>query len=131
MWLSQRKNRAGEIQTAQMGRVTLSGDPAGVYLDGERRNLPVFGPGGYCWRPELGEKVLVIKAGADGEEACVAGAGSGGTDLSPGEICIRTADGLAAIRLSPGGAIALTGYVSVNGQTVGPPPEKEEEDEET
>lgn len=52
MWISEQGRRRAEPDgTALVGRVTLPGDPAGVYLAGERRELPVFGPGGYVWRP--------------------------------------------------------------------------------
>ena len=62
MWISEQGRRRAEPDgTALVGRVTLPGDPAGVYLAGERRELPVFGPGGYVWRPEEGEQVLVLK----------------------------------------------------------------------
>ena len=48
MWISEQGRRRAEPDgTALVGRVTLPGDPAGVYLAGERRELPVFGPGGY------------------------------------------------------------------------------------
>ena len=64
MWISEQGRRRAEPDgTALVGRVTLPGDPAGVYLAGERRELPVFGPGGYVWRPEEGEQVLVLKTG--------------------------------------------------------------------
>ena len=64
MWISEQGRRRTEPDgTALVGRVTLPGDPAGVYLAGERRELPVFGPGGYVWRPEEGEQVLVLKTG--------------------------------------------------------------------
>ena len=59
MWISEQGRRRTEPDgTALVGRGTLPGDPAGVYLAGERRELPVFGPGGYVWRPEEGEQVL-------------------------------------------------------------------------
>ena len=68
MWTAERNRnpRSGE-PAAELGRVTLGGDPAGVSLGGERRWIGVYGPGGYSWRPTAGDKVLVLKAGADGE----------------------------------------------------------------
>ena len=46
MWISQRGEKAQRHTGggAEMGRVTLAGNPVGVYLDGERRELPMFGP---------------------------------------------------------------------------------------
>lgn len=115
MWLSQRK-REMQHETggvAQVGRVTLPGDPAGVYLAGERREVPVFGPGGYCWRPGLGEEVLVLKTGAAGESPCVAGVRCRG-ELAPGEVRIA-AEGGGSITLGADGTIRLDGTVLVNG----------------
>ena len=40
---------AGEPE-AETGTVTLSGESTAVYVQGERRQLPVYGPGGCCWR---------------------------------------------------------------------------------
>ena len=56
MWISQQGQKAQSHTggRAEVGRVTLAGNPVGVYLDGERRELPLFGPGGYAWRPEQG-----------------------------------------------------------------------------
>lgn len=126
MWLSQRrKSPAGADGAAQVGQVTLPGDPAGVFLAGERRDLPVFGPGGYCWRPVAGQQVLVIKTGGEGELPCVAGARETDPELAPGEICIRAEDGLACVRLKKGGVIHLTGQVYVNGAPLGGAPEEE------
>lgn len=58
---------------ADLGLVTLGGDPAGVYLGGERRWVAVCSPGGYQWRPQTGDKVLVVKAGDQREFPCLAG----------------------------------------------------------
>ena len=116
MWLSQQKRSGARREIiAETGTVTLGGDPAGVYLSGERRGLPVYGPGGYQWRPAPGQQVLVLKAGADGESPGVAGVRQEDSP-APGEVRISNADGSAAIWLSQGGALALTGLVTVNGE---------------
>lgn len=74
MWIAERSRRRLEpAELAGVGQVTLPEDPAGVWLDGERRMLPVFAPGGYVWRPSLGEQVLVLKTGRQGEAPCVLG----------------------------------------------------------
>ena len=106
-----------------MGTVTLGGDPAGVCLDGERRDLPVFAPGGYVWRPARGDQVLVLKTGAEGEAPCVAGALCGDDrEVSPGEVLIYS--GGSTVRLNggnitiSGGIVNLTGRVLVNGKIV-------------
>ena len=95
-----------------VGQVTLSGAPAGAYLDGERRDLAVLAPGGYFWRPAVGEAVLVLKQ--EGEPGCVAGVRCGG-NLDPGEVLIRAGQGDAAIRLENNGTVNLTGQVLING----------------
>lgn len=118
MWMAERDRRrtVGE-GGSQVGEVTLGGDPAGVCLDGERRDLPVFGPGGYIWRPARGDEVLVIKTGENGEAPCVAGKrGQSAWNLSEGEVIIY--GGGATISLRQGGLISLSGTVLVNGKPV-------------
>ncbi len=80
MWTSNRK-QDGRTQEApgDVGVVTLGGDPAGVYLSGERRWVAVYAPGGYQWRPAVGEKVLVLKAGDHQESPCLVGVRQEGT----------------------------------------------------
>ena len=115
MWLSQRRAEARRAETpAETGPVTLGGDPAGVYLSGERRGLPVFSPGGYQWRPAAGQEVLVLKAGADQESPCVVGVRQAGTP-EPGETYLFSQGEASAIRLSPNGTLNLTGQICVNG----------------
>lgn len=74
MWTSNRKTEGRTVEAAaDLGLVTLGGDPAGVYLGGERRWVAVCSPGGYQWRPQTGDKVLVVKAGDQREFPCLAG----------------------------------------------------------
>lgn len=112
MWMAQRsKTDSAQAPTlAEQGVVTLGGDPVGVYLDGERRWLPVYGPGGYCWRPAAGQRVLVLKAGESQEGSCVVGARQQESDLRPGEVVLTGPDG-GGLRLEQGGAVRLTGEV--------------------
>ena len=65
MWTSERRLERRTEESAALGQVTLGGDPAGVFLGGERRWLPVCAPGGYSWQPGAGDKVLVLKAGVE------------------------------------------------------------------
>ena len=113
MWTSERRLERRAEESAALGQVTLGGDPAGVFLGGERRWLPVYSPGGYCWRPALGAEVLVLKTGAQGEGACVAGTRTQ-ADVKPGEVRIQ-AEGGASITLGRDGTIRLEGTVLVNG----------------
>ena len=112
MWLSQKRPERWE-SPAQVGVVTLEGDPAAVYQSSERRDLPVFAQGGYCWRPALGAEVLVLKTGAQGEGACVAGTRIT-ANVAPGEVRIQS-EGGASITLGADGTIRLEGDVLVNG----------------
>lgn len=118
MWISEQNRRKDESEgTALVGQVTLPGDPAGVYLAGERRDLPVFGPGGYVWRPEREDQVLVLKTGRAGEQPCVAGVrGKPDWELAPGEVYLHC--GAASIHLRSDGVIAMRGTVLVNGLPV-------------
>ena len=116
MWTSERnRNLPAREAAAELGTVTLGGDPAGVSLGGERRWLTVYGPGGYSWRPTAGDKVLVLKAGAEGESPCILGTTQGVEFLFPGEV--RLAGCGSAIHLGEDG-VSLTGQVYINGQTL-------------
>lgn len=87
MWTSERsRNLSVGEPAAELGTITLGGDPAGVSLGGERRWLSVYGPGGYNWRPTSGDRVLVLKAGAEGESPCILGTTQDAEDLKPGEV---------------------------------------------
>ena len=116
MWTSERnRNLPAREAAAELGTVTLGGDPAGVSLGGERRWLTVYGPGGYSWRPTVGDKVLVLKAGAEGESPCILGTTQGEEELKPGEV--RLAGCGSSIHLGEDG-VSLTGQVYINGQTL-------------
>lgn len=117
MWLSRQSREASRSrQEPETGVVTLEGEETAVYLAGERRDLPVLSPGGYCWRPAEGETVLVLKSGADGEELWVAGVPGDGTDLAPGEVRIQSRQ--AAVFLGNDGSIDLRGTVKINGTPI-------------
>lgn len=118
MWISRRNGTGSQRkESAQVGHVTVEGDLTGAMLDGERRGMPVYGPGGYVWRPSQGQEILVVKAGADGEQPCVAGARGGPEmNLAPGEVYIHS--GGASILISNGGVISMSGLVLVNGKPV-------------
>ena len=113
MWTSERSRRlpVKEAQ-AELGLVTLGGDPAGVVLGGERRQVSVYSPGGYCWRPREGDRVLVLKAGGEGETPCVVGAVLEEAQLQPGEVCVK--GGNSAVRLGED-CLELSGEVTING----------------
>ena len=117
MWISEMAARsAREAESAvEAGRVSIGGASPAVYADGELRGLRVLAPGGYRWRPSVGDDVLVLKT-PDGA-AYVAGAEQGGTgaNLENGEVCIVSGGG-AELRLKNNGGIELRGPVRLVGR---------------
>ncbi len=113
MWTPERTARPAQIPpAAELGQVTLSGDPAGVSLGGERRWLPVYSPGGYCWKPAAGDRVLVLHTGPDQELPCVAGAVQPNQPLQPGEVRISGGDSQISLERQ---ALRLDGNLLLNG----------------
>lgn len=113
MWLSEERNRKTAVEAvAEWGPVTIS-EPAAVYLAGERRQVPVCCPGGYTWRPSVGDDVLVLKAGKQAEQPYILGKTQGEDDgLQPGQIRIGGID--CSILWSD--KLELAGDVSINGE---------------
>lgn len=114
MWTTEQSRRLPiDEAAAEVGQVTLEGQPCGVSLGGERRLIPVYTPGGYTWKPRVGEKVLVLKAGSDREEPCVAGLEQPSNALKPGEVEIS--GGTVRLLLSEKGlflnGVALEDYI--------------------
>lgn len=119
MWLSRQSRQPSRWDSpAELGTVTLGGNPAGVYLSGERRNLPVIAPGGYYWRPAAGQQVLVLKAGTDGELPCVAGVHTSNCPetLQAGDLLLTT--GKASVRIGADGSLDLRGKLLLNGTPI-------------
>lgn len=127
MWTSNRK-REGLSQecAADQGIVTLGGDPAAVYLGGERRWVSLYTPGGYQWRPKAGDKVLVVKAGDHREIPCLVGKRpdelSEEDELPPGSVRIHSGTGVVLLDEEgltlQGDEVALEGDITVNGQSL-------------
>lgn len=112
MWTSKPAPRLpSEEPWADTGTVTLGGDPAAVSLGGERRQVPVYAPGGYQWRPAAGDQVLVLKTGAQRESPCVAGVCCQNGALSPGEVRISSGSGQVSLR---DGRVEVQGQLWVN-----------------
>lgn len=114
MWLSkQMKMKEQSPVGANLGTVSVADPAPAVMTDGEARRLQLLTPGGYCWRPTVGDAVLVIKD--DGGSPCVMGVcGQSPVELQPGEVCLHA--GGASIYLDRSGAIHLTGTVYLNGK---------------
>lgn len=115
MWISQRGRVIGRQEhDARVGVVTAQGELAGVYTDGHQRQLPVAAPGGYRWKPQNGQQVLVIKTGADAESACIAAQQeTASNDLKPGEVELYGQG--CSVKLDADGRIHIQGTVLVNG----------------
>ena len=118
MWISQQGRSAGKQENhARMAVVTAQGEQAGVYMDGHQCWLPVAAPGGYRWKPRSGQQVLVMKSGADAENAhIVAQQEMAEYNLKPGEVELY-ADG-CSVKLDVQGQVQLQGTVVVNGVTL-------------
>ena len=116
MFLGKRERQERPAGMALTGPVTLPGDQLGVYLEGERRGVTVYAPGGYHWVPATGDEVLVLKTGERGEKPCAVGVAAGGQGLLPGEVLITA--GVASIKLGLNGQVAITGNLTVNGMPV-------------
>ena len=113
MWLSKKAVELHEESIAQIGGVTIGGGNVAVYTDVEQRGLELLSPGGYTWRPKVGQDVLVIKCGG---EAVVAGAKQSGTpaDFTAGEVYIKS-DGAGSIYLKNDGSLVVSGDTVING----------------
>lgn len=116
MFLGKRERQEGPAGMALTGPVTLPGDRLGVWLEGERRGVAVYAPGGYHWVPNPGDEVLVLKTGERGERPCAVGVAAGGQGLLPGEVLITA--GVASIKLGMDGQVSVTGNLTVNGVPV-------------
>ena len=124
MWMAEGRTAAPREEGAELGIVTIGGNPAAVETRGEVRNLPVFGPGGYVWVPRRGQRVLVLKGGPGGEEQCLAAAEQGEVPgLLPGETALRV--GKASLALRVDGRIELKGLIYLNGELVSAPEEED------
>ena len=140
MWLSEERSRKAAAEAvAEWGPVTI-GEPAAVYLAGERRQVPVCCPGGYAWRPGVGDEVLILKAGNEGEQPYILGkAQTRAEPLQPGQVRVQS----SRCSILWGDRLQLTGEVQVNGELLesmirrvvrellGLPEEEEKEEEGT
>jgi len=118
MWLSsQGKKEPTEELFAQVGKVSIPGTSAGVYLAGERRNVAMIAPAGYHWLPQQQDAVLVIPCGEEKSPYMIGKeqeAVSGALTLSPGEVWISV-NGTGGIHLRRDGTVNLIGEVYLNG----------------
>lgn len=114
MWLSKKLNRETDSPGACVGAVTIGGENAAVFTNREARNLGVYAPGGYLWKPRKGDSVLVIKGEGESEDCIVAtkiGGQLGG--MESGEVYIHA--GGASIYLKNDGSVCINGKLMING----------------
>lgn len=119
MWLSKNaaKQPVGGVQDAgcQDGVVTIAGDSPAVLSGCEQRGLDICAPGGYIWRPESGQEVVIIKTSeGSGAVAGVKGGDSG--EVSPGEVRLFSKG--CSIYLKNNGEIEISGDVYINGRKI-------------
>lgn len=116
MFLAKREREQSAGAAALTGPVTVAGAPAAAYLEGERRDVAIYAPGGYHWVPGWGDEVLVLKAGESGEKPCALGVPTAPAGLRPGEVLIH--GGTCSLKLGLNGTVEVTGMLTVNGKTV-------------
>ena len=118
MWLSERAAAAKRErqEMASAGEVTIGGDSAGVYTTYEARDAVVSSPGGYTWRPRVGDGVLVMK-GSAGESFIAGCVGETNSGLAEGEVRISSGGG-AEILLKNNGDVILRGNIFLEGTVI-------------
>jgi len=111
MWLSERA--AAKSRSASVAEVGTATGGMSVCTDAEKRNLPVYSPGGYAWSPKFGDDVLVMKC-ADGLSRVVSAVCEPHEGMENGEILIYSCG--ASICLKNDGRILFNGDVYINGE---------------
>jgi len=99
-------------EPAAEGTVTIGGESPAVEGAGERRGLDIYAPGGYCWLPAAGDRVLTL--GGDGRAVLGMPTGAAPDGMQPGEVYIKSDSG-ASLWLRRDGSIQLSGRVSISG----------------
>ena len=121
MWLSKRiVQETPEFEPATLGTVSIGGEDAAVVTDGEKRDVRIISPGGYCWQPGAGESVLVLKA----SQTYIPGAlQTAQAELAPGEVMVFSNAARIVLRnngdMELKGKVRITGRLFVNGRELG------------
>ena len=121
MWLSRRiTHPETEPETAALGTISMGGSRAAVVTDGEKRDVRIISPGGYCWQPGAGERVLVLKA----SQTYIPGAlQTAQAELAPGEVMVYSNAARIVLRnngdMELKGKVRITGRLFVNGRELG------------
>lgn len=121
MWLSRRiTHPEQEPEAAALGTISMGGSGAAVVTDGEKRDVRIISPGGYCWQPGAGESVLVLKA----SQTYIPGAlQTAQAELAPGEVMVFSNAARLVLRnngdIEVKGRVRITGRLFVNGRELG------------
>lgn len=107
MWLSRKMAVKPSEEAGVGGVVSVGGENPAVVTDGESRTLEIIAPGGYIWRPDVNQRVLLWQGN-------VMGAVQSAEKLAPGEILLYSNG--ASVRLGNDGSIHLKGDVFINGE---------------
>ena len=105
MWLSRQMHRAEPARESLQG-ATVQTALAQIATD-EHQTLQLAAPGGFAWRPKVGDRLLVFKGFAFANSAACP------VELAPGECCLYAQN--AYVRLTEDGRIELHGQVVLNG----------------
>ena len=112
MWLAKQVLRQAKPTATEIGVITMAGNEQAVHTDREYRNITVYAPGGYFWRPDFGQNMLVLKDAND--NACISGMlQSPPADIQAGEVYIKSKT--AEIKLKNDGSIRISGAVQIDG----------------
>lgn len=111
MWLS-RQMRRPESAPESLQAATVQTAQERIATD-ENQTLQLAAPGGFAWRPSVGDRLLVLKGYA------VAGGAPCPVALAPGECCLYSQN--AYVHLTEDGRIELHGQIVLNGSPLTAP----------
>lgn len=114
MWLSRQNINKEREKVANIGETTVGGSETAVYTDGETRRVNICAPGGYIWRPTLGNSLLIIKDGDGAAYAAGEKTAEPPKKFKDGEVFIKSAGG-ASIWLKNDGTVEISGRINIDG----------------
>ena len=109
MWLSKQMQRQ-DAPSQEIEETTVQTAVEQV-SDNRAQQLQLAGPGGFAWRPRVGDSLLVIK------DVAIGAARPCPVTLSPGECCLYSDN--AYIHLTKDGRIEIQGQLLLNGTPIG------------
>lgn len=107
MWMSRKMAQTTEEEGGTLGVVSVGGENPAIVTDGECRTAELLAPGGYLWRPDVQQQVLLWQGN-------IIGVVQQAAELEPGEVLLFSKG--ASVRLGNDGSIRLTGDVYLNGE---------------